>query len=242
MEILILLSLMFLDDVMIPINCDLLCKPQLEVTYLTELNTSSLLTSIIDSLPNKKWINILRAKSPQNFLPEPFTVNRQCDTIIVKPSNWSLRIFSARDNIFLQKKEDYVEDTRYYQRRNSKYDYYDELLLKWDIDSLEILCLYDDNEYEVTPSDTVFRFLIRNGEIIGHDSHIFHATPAKPDNDVFYNEKIRRLEIRRSLQSHDPEMYQRLFMRKKNNLFLDKTKNWFAKKVRMIRSADQNQE
>lgn len=207
----------------------LIIEPQFEVSYLMEQNDSTVLSRILDSLPNKELVNTIRSHSSLNYIPEPFTINRKNDTIIVKVTPGSIRFFSSSDNTILCRKNDCVEDKRYYTSRPSPFDYYENLLLAWDIDSLEILCLYDQIEYEVTPNDSVFRFIVRNGDIIGIDTHVFHSTPAEPDKYVDYSEKMRRIEIQRRLQSQDSKTYKRLFIDRRNNSFFENAKQWLIK-------------
>ncbi|MDE6484287.1 MAG: hypothetical protein K2L14_02695 [Duncaniella sp.] len=192
---------------------------------MAPLTTSDLLSSVSD---NELISKLCRDSTMINSLNNLIDINQKNDTVIIKTTKSTVSIFSTKEYITLLdngKSFSYSSQLGYYEKNFIIPDYEKELLLDWNIDSIQILCLYDDNLYECTPNDYVYQLIVCNGSIIRTNEIILHAKPAVPNEYVrLSKELIRRESIKNDLLHRNPQEYNRLFTKRNKSSTISKLK------------------
>lgn len=176
---------------------------------LLSISTNDVVANIVD----KPTVDL---KSDQIF-----NINQRRDTIIIKIINsQSISIISSSDSLCLS----YDPENKVYIKRHNRTAlpfYEKELALKWDIDSLDILCLYNREVYDHIQYVNLYRFIIDHGEFV-REHKSFSTYPELPDEFVDGKELALRQIDRHNLYLENKNEYKRLFGKRKNETILNK--------------------
>ena len=187
-------------------------KSASDISFFTVLDQISADNQLIDELCK----DMKSGKICMNF----FKLNQNCDTIIVLTHNTSkICIWSATDSITLYHKsncfitlENEAKALGVNPNKLRLPFYEKELLYKWDIDSIKILCFYDNRTYEVWPINKVYRIIIdKNTYTINSSS--FGPQPMMPSEYLDSAEIQQRINKKNELLRTDPIWYEKLFNR-----------------------------
>lgn len=165
-----------------------------------------------------------------------FSVNPTDDTVVVIFERPYVIIFSSECSSYIKyscslsnKNRNYVNihnemgmDVKILDSNNQLImnrlipNYEKELLLNWDTDSIDILCLYDQCDYDVVPESYVYRIVINNS-LCKIDFHHFSKIPAVPNQQATESQLNYRATVRERLKVQNPRLYKKYFYHPKND-------------------------
>ncbi|MDE6485721.1 MAG: hypothetical protein K2L14_10065 [Duncaniella sp.] len=193
------------------------------LSIVSTSNQETKIYTILDSLSTENQLisQLCKYIESGNLSYDFFKLNEECDTIIILTQNPSrgISIWSKTDSISLYYRSDSFISL---ERRAELLGinpgrlllpfYEKELLYNWDIDSIKILCFFDDNVYEVWPSNEAYR-IITDEKTISIKRASYGPHPAMPTEYLDSNEIQQRLLKKKELFQYNQRMYENLFNR-----------------------------
>lgn len=200
------------------------------IDVMNEINGSHL--NDFEEIEHRKLLidHIIRNETLDVCSKDFFRVNPMDDTVVVIFERPYVFIFSSEYSSYIKyscglsnQNRNYVniqngldvdfkilDSNNQFIMNNLIPNYEKELLLNWNTDSIDILCLYDLTDYDVMPESYAYRIIINNYSC-KINYHYFAKTPAVPNQYATEYELKYRAKIREQLRERNPSLYNRLF-------------------------------